>query len=304
VWLLLAAGCSSTPSGQQTGAAEPTPTTASTAADAPAVTRSAPPRPAPPRPRRGTALAEVGALRVRGRAPLTGYDRARFGDAWLDVDRNGCDTRNDILRRDLTRRTLDAGTAGCVVLGGRLRDPYTAAIVRYARGASVVDIDHVVALGDAWQKGAARWPAARRVALANDPLNLIAVSMGANRAKGDGDTATWLPPNRAFRCTYVALQVAVKHKYRLWVTTAERDAMRRVLAACPRLRSRPRGAIAAVTPGQARTAGAAPTGTGGARVFARCADARAAGVTPIRRGTPLYDANRRLDRDGDGVACE
>ena len=120
---------------------------------------------------------------------------------------------------------------------GRLDDPYTATTITFVRGgASEVDIDHVVALGDAWQKGAQRWPQRERVAFANDPLNLLAVDASANRQKGDGDAATWLPANKAFRCAYVARQVAVKLKYALAVTAAERDAMRRVLGRCPTMR--------------------------------------------------------------------
>jgi hypothetical protein len=116
-------------------------------------------------------------------------------------------------------------------------NPYTGTSVRFVYGgASEIDIDHVVALSDAWQKGAARWPAGKRLALANDPLNLLAVDASSNRSKGDGDTATWLPPYKSFRCTYVARQVAVKGKYGVWVTAAERDAMARVLAPCPTMR--------------------------------------------------------------------
>jgi hypothetical protein len=182
------------------------------------------------------ALQAVDELTVKGRAPLTGYARERFGSGWVDVDHNGCDTRDDILRRDLHDVRLRAGTHGCVVVSGTLIDPYTGATIAYVRGGGPsVDIDHVVALGDAWQKGASRWSHSRRVELADDPLNLLAVSSSANRQKGDGDTATWLPHNKAFRCAYVARQVAVKLEYDLWVTAAEQAAMRRVLARCPQL---------------------------------------------------------------------
>ncbi|MFF9901177.1 HNH endonuclease family protein [Streptomyces longispororuber] len=182
--------------------------------------------------RAGAALAAVDTLTVKGRAPRTGFDRARFGSPWADTDSNGCGTRDDILRRDLTGVKFRDGR--CVVTAGRLApDPYTGKDVTFTRGRSRVDIDHVVALSDAWQKGAQRWDAGKRIALANDPLNLLAVDAGPNRGKGDGDTATWLPPNKGFRCAYVARQVAVKKKYGLWVTGAERDAMRRVLTRCP-----------------------------------------------------------------------
>jgi hypothetical protein len=182
---------------------------------------------APPAPSR--ALDALAALPVKGRAPKTGYSRERFGEGWATVA--GCDTRDRVLRRDLTHK---AYATGCEVRSGSLEDLYTARTITFVRGgASEVDIDHVVALGDAWQKGAQAWPGARRAAFANDPLNLLAVDASANRQKGDGDAATWLPPNKAFRCAYVARQVAVKRKYGAWVTHAEHDAIARILTRCP-----------------------------------------------------------------------
>jgi hypothetical protein len=250
---------------------------------------------------RRSALAAVGQLVVKGRAPMTGYDRSRFGDAWVDVNGNGCDTRDDILRRDLRRRDIRPGTHGCVVTSGTLADPYSGTLIRYVRGHSRVDIDHVVALGDAWQMGAARWSAGERVDFANDPLELLAVSASANRQKGDADAASWLPHQKRFRCDYVARQVAVKLKYRLAATASEQVAMRRVLDTCPSL-PLPGGGLTPIS--FVVHAPATPTHASGARHFASCAAARAAGVTPIRRGTKLYAANRGLDRDGDGIACE
>lgn len=180
----------------------------------------------------GAALAAARELTVKGRAPKTGYDRDRFGTPWADTDSNRCDTRDDILERDLADVEFTDGR--CEVASGTLDpDPYTGQEVAYVRGRSQVDIDHLVALSDAWQKGAQGWEAGKRIAFANDPLNLLAVDASTNRSKGDGDTATWLPPNKAYRCTYVAGQVAVKRKYGLWVTSAERDAMTRVLSGCP-----------------------------------------------------------------------
>jgi len=167
---------------------------------------------------------------------MTGYSRTEFGPAWTDVNRNGCDTRNDILRRDLAPVTVRAGTNGCLVVAGTLTDPYTGAAITFTRGvgtSTAVQIDHVVALGDAWQKGAQAWTTVERTAFANDPLNLLAVKGSVNESKGDGDTATWLPPNKAIRCVYVARQVSVKAKYRLWATAAERTAMEQVLSGCP-----------------------------------------------------------------------
>jgi hypothetical protein len=184
----------------------------------------------------GSALAALSTLAVKGRAPRTGYDRALFGQAWADVDRNGCDTRNDVLRRDLTTYVLKTGTHGCLVLSGALHDPYTGTTIAFVRGQSTsarVQIDHVVALSDAWQKGAQQWSTVRRTAYANDSLNLLAVDGPTNAGKGDGDAATWLPPARSYRCSYAARQVAVKAKYGLWVTNAERDTLQRVLTTCP-----------------------------------------------------------------------
>ncbi|WP_431034338.1 HNH endonuclease family protein [Streptomyces sp. P6-2-1] len=180
----------------------------------------------------GSALKAVDGLTVKGRSPKTGYERSKFGSAWADVDSNHCDTRNDILKRDL--KDVKFKTGDCVIASGVLNDdPYSGEDVTFTRGASKIDIDHLVSLSDAWQKGAAKWGPSKRIALANDPLNLLAVSAGPNRSKGDGDTATWLPENKSYRCTYVAGQVAVKVKYGLWVTAAEKAAMRKVLTTCP-----------------------------------------------------------------------
>jgi hypothetical protein len=248
----------------------------------------------------GTALTAAEALTVKGRAPKTGYSRDQFGQGWTDTDHNGCDTRDDVLTRDLTDERFRADRGGdCVVTSGVLKDPYTGETIRFTRGHSTVDIDHVVALSDAWQKGAQYWSAARRVQLANDPLNLLAVDAAANRGKGDGDTATWLPPDRSFRCPYVARQVAVKKKYGLWVTGAEQAAMEKVLNTCPgqTLPDSGRPVVPGTGSGGPRqTPSAAPTR------YADCAAVRRAGAAPVHRGAPGY--SRSLDRDGDGVACD
>ncbi|MFE5339665.1 HNH endonuclease family protein [Isoptericola sp. NPDC056578] len=181
-----------------------------------------------------TARAELEDLDIKGRAPKTGYDREQFGDGWADLDDDGCHTRDEILRRDLTDITLEAGS-DCVVDSGQLKDPYTGTGIDFTRGqdtSTAVQIDHVVALSDAWQKGAQQWTAATRERFANDPANLLAVDGPTNAAKSDGDAATWLPPHKAFRCEYVATQVHVKAEYALWVTPAEHDAAKRVLDAC------------------------------------------------------------------------
>lgn len=171
-------------------------------------------------------------LAVKGRAAKTGYARSQFGDGWAAV--NGCDMRNLILQRDMQAVVLDIG--GCKVIGGVLQDPYTAKTIQFMRGETTSDdvqIDHVVALSDAWQKGAQVLDVGERERFANDALNLLAVDGDTNQKKGDSDAASWLPPNKDFRCRYVARQIAVKAKYRLWVTEAEATAMQRVLSGCP-----------------------------------------------------------------------
>ncbi len=182
-----------------------------------------------------SALAILETLPVKGRAPRNNYERSAFGEAWLDVDVNGCDTRNDILRRDLTQKAF-ATENPCLVVSGNLAEPYTGEEIAFKRGkdsSGAVQIDHVVALGNAWQTGAQALPPAQRQSLANDPLNLLAADGPANQEKSDGDAATWLPPNKGFRCHYVARQISVKAAYLLWVTPAEKAAMLRILGKCP-----------------------------------------------------------------------
>lgn len=184
-----------------------------------------------------TASSVLSTLPVKGRAPKTGYTRAQFGQAWADVDRNGCDTRNDMLKRDLTEIVYKVKTRNCVVTTGILLDRYSGETINFVRGnvtSMEVQIDHVVALSNAWQTGAFKLTVSQRTALANDPMNLFAVKGRLNLQKSDGDAATWLPPLKSFRCAYVAQQIAVKAKYSLWVTAPEKEAMVRILAACPK----------------------------------------------------------------------
>jgi hypothetical protein len=173
---------------------------------------------------------------TKGRAAKTGYTRDQFGPTWADVDRNGCDTRNDILKRDLVNEVFKEKTNGCTVLTGTLVDPFSGETINFVQGAktsSEVQIDHVVALSNAWQTGAFKLTADQRKAFANDPLNLLAVKGRLNSQKGDGDAATWLPPLKSFRCDYVSKQIAVKFKYKLWFTAPEKEAMIRILKTCP-----------------------------------------------------------------------
>ena len=276
----------------------------------------------------GAAVDMLATLPVKGRAPKTGYARTQFGAAWSDVDHNGCDTRNDILKRDMTNVTFKPGTHDCVVKTGTLNDPYTGKTINFVRGqhtSTAVQIDHVVALSDAWQKGAQQLSADQRLQLANDPYNLLAVDGPANQQKSDSDAASWLPSNKSFRCQYVARQIGVKHKYALWVTQAEKDAMTSVLSGCPGQTVPDGGGVVASAqadsqpaqtpePDQTTQAAPAPAQTqaapapapaqqsGGDVYYQNCSAVRAAGKAPLYQGQPGY--SRKLDRDGDGVACE
>lgn len=283
------------------------------------------------------ALAVLETLPIKGRAPKTGYERALFGQAWADVDRNGCDTRNDILDRDLTGKTFKPGTRDCLVLAGTLADPYTGTTISFVRGtatSSAVQIDHVVALSDAWQKGAQQLTLEQRTAFANDPLNLLAVDGPANQQKSDGDAATWLPPNKSYRCDFVARQISVKATYSLWVTRAEHDAMAGVLGGCsdievPTNRTPPPAdpaegqpaAEAVILPPPAPIAPLPPVDAPAPEpvvqapapapfveapaaepYYQNCSAVRAAGAAPIFAGQPGFQS--KFDGDGDGVGCE
>ena len=271
--------------------------------------------------------------------------RAMYGQAWADTDRNGCDTRNDILKRDLTK-VVFVEDSTCKVESGILApDPYTAKTINFQRGpatSSAVQIDHVVSLGDAWLKGAQQLTGAQRMAFANDPLNLQATDGPTDVKKGESDAAAWLPPNKSYRCEYVARQIAVKATYDLWVTQAEHDAMAVVLKDCAdqlvptneteatvvasaEEEAAPAAEAVVVVPAPVAPAPYVPPApvyvapapapapyvppapayvppAPTAAYYANCAAVRAAGAAPIRAGQPGY--SRKLDRDGDGVACE
>ena len=173
-------------------------------------------------------------LEVKGRAPKKGYTREQFYDGWPLID--GCSLRQKILKREFGETAV---LDGCNVVAGEYDEPYTGEhmIFTERNEVSELQIDHVVALSDAWQKGAQELSVDERNTLATDPLNLLAVDGAANKQKSDGDAATWLPKNKKFRCQYVARQVSVKYKYRLWVTQAEKEAISRILTNCPNERA-------------------------------------------------------------------
>ncbi|WP_424346765.1 excalibur calcium-binding domain-containing protein [Kocuria sp. CH-021] len=286
----------------------PSPTSSRTPGSVTTVAPSPEPAETPVRavaPPSGAFLALEG-LTVAAAGTMSDYDREALFGGWIDADGDCEDSRNEVLARDLTGVT---SADGCRVDTGTLADPYTGASIDFVRGVATsgdVQVDHVVSLGNAWVTGARRLSPADRVALANDPLNLLAVDGPANGSKSDQDAAGWLPPNRAFACDMVAIQIAVKSRYGLWVTAPEKDAMAEVLAECPDQQlpaGTPFGDIPAGTapepaPVVVEEAPAAPADVH----YANCTAAREAGAAPLLRGQPGYRS--AMDRDGDGVACE
>ncbi len=194
--------------------------------------------PTAPTPRYDIARQQLQDLPVRGWDRTSDFQRSQFGEAWSDdvnveFGHNGCNTRDDILRRDLKDLVVRPFT--CFAQSGSLVDPYTATVIGFVRGpqtSNTVEIDHVVSLADAWYKGARAWDPQRRLDFANDPRNLLAVSPKANFDKAFRDAASWLPPNRAFRCDFVARQIDVKTAYGLWLSAKEKKALAEVLSGC------------------------------------------------------------------------
>lgn len=286
----------------------PEPSVAPPVSTSPSAAQQSAPSPAPAA--TGSAISALEALPVKGAAPKTGYAREQFGKTWADVDGNGCDTRNDILTRDMTNIVKDGK---CKVKSGTLADPYTGQTINFRVGpGDLVDIDHIVALSDSWITGSQGFSAEQRLHLANDPLNLMSSDATANRQKGDKNAASWLPANKAFRCAYVARQVAVKQKYGLWVQLAEKEAIARVLSSCPDEplpvdETLPRANQDVIAPApaviQSESAPAPAIGeNGNDPQFSSCKEAKAAGYGPYQKGEPEYEWYR--DGDGDGVTCE
>jgi len=173
-------------------------------------------------------------LPVKGRASKTGYDRTEFYNSWPTIE--GCSLRQRIIKREMGDTAVISSEDNCTVISGEYDEPYTGShLVFYQKSdfTTGVQIDHVVALSDAWQKGAQNLSKEERYNLATDPLNLLAVDARTNQSKSDGDAATWLPSNKKFRCQYVARQVSVKYKYSLWVTNAEKETIQNILRTCP-----------------------------------------------------------------------
>lgn len=190
----------------------------------------------------GRALRSLAELRVADKDDRGDYDRTgQFGRAWVDTAEdvalagNGCDTRNDILQRDLTDITFTSDGKDCVVATGTLWDPYTGKTINFERGpaSGAVQIEHIVALKDVWLSGGRELSERDRIRVANDPINLIAADGPTNGSKGNKDASQWMPPYEPIHCFYVASQIRVKEKYNLTVTPSEKAFMETTLQGCP-----------------------------------------------------------------------
>lgn len=251
-----------------------------------------------------SSLTKLETLEVKGKAADSGYDReGKYGRAWIDVDGNGCRTRDDILKRDLYNILTENG---CTVFSGILEDPYTGETIFFERekDASAVQIDHIVALKNSWLTGAQSWDDTKRIEFANDPLNLLAVDGPANQQKSASDAASWLPKNKNYRCIYVNKQIDVKAKYGLWVTPPEKEAMVNVLQNCDtasvEVTQEPVPEVTTPEETSVETPEEnVPTETN----LRTCKDVKAAGLGPYVKGVdPEYKLYR--DGDNDGSVCE
>lgn len=297
-------------------ASEMTPAPSETAQTQPSASRSSTPSPtAPTNAEPGSVLAAVYHLKVIPDSAVDDagrdFDRDEFGPAWKDVDRNGCDQRNDVLRRDLTGLRTKPGTHGCVAASGVLRSAYTGKTVQFTRGDDATQIDHVVALAEAWRTGANGWDQAKRERFANDPFNLQAVESAVNESKGDEPPMYWLPEIE--QCDFVNRYISIKDLYQLGFTGDEKAWLLRQWGRDCDVTVKVYGRADYKMPKLRPTGEPKPEATASPKpkprasespsvYYENCAAVRRAGKAPIRRGDPGYGSH--LDRDGDGVACE
>ena len=261
---------------------------------------------------RVSALTLLDDLPVRSESHSASYARSRFG-GWIDRDADGENTRAEVLKAESTRTA--SLNRFSTVKGGKWVSAYDN---RVFTNASRMDVDHMVPLAEAWASGAYAWSARKRAAFANDldyGPSLIAVSLSSNRSKGDKDPAEWMPRSTAYTCTYVRAWVAVKSRWNISVDRAEKAAIRDTLAGCssvvvtkpgkPNISHLLPAAALKAKPVTRKPVAHKPVGGsgGGSAYYANCSAVRAAGKAPLRAGQPGYETPR-LDRDGDGVACE
>lgn len=228
----------------------------------------------------------------------TGYQRDLFPH-WTVID--GCSTRDRVLIDESTS-FAQVDPFGCRVVAGDWVSPFDG---RSWDDPAEIQIDHLVALKEAWASGAWAWSEGGRRAFANDlddPRSLNAVTGAVNQSKSDLDPADWLPPLASARCRYLADWIAVKARWQLTMDAGEMAFLRSYLPAnCPGQRIEPWVAVAVSAPEAPVQSNATATPAGDV-YYANCTEARAAGVAPLRVGEPGYRSG--LDRDKDGVACE
>lgn len=175
----------------------------------------------------------LASLQPQSTSRIPDYDRDLFGTSWFDVDGNLCDTRNDVLQRDM--RDIHLAADQCKVMSGVLDDPYTGSAISFERGeqtSQAVQIDHIIPLSYAWKHGAWSWDDSARLAFANDPANLLAVDGPTNNGKGGKGPARWMPPNESYRCVYATKFVTVAATYELQISEDDRQSLAATIASC------------------------------------------------------------------------
>lgn len=162
-------------------------------------------------------------LEVRPEVTSPRYERSAFRH-WVDADGDCQDTRVEVLIRE----DRAGSRHGCRVATGTWVSWLDGRTATASRG---LDVDHLVALAEAWGSGAHAWTSSTREAFANDlgyEWSLRAVTASVNRSKSDRDPAEWLPA-ASVRCKYVSRWMAVKYRWRLSVDPLERSAILRIL---------------------------------------------------------------------------
>jgi hypothetical protein len=262
-------------------------------------------------------------LQVKAETASGTYNRSLFKH-WIDADGDGCDTRDEVLQEESTKKI------SCRLSGGSWISAYDGLKTTKP---STLDIDHFVPLKEAWESGAFAWDNETRQRFANDldySMSLIAVSAKTNRSKSDRDPASWLPPSTSFVCQYVGRWVAVKYRWSLAIDPAEKKVLSNKLGTCgskatvaiPNLATIAVGVIATPSPSASATpkpsaipsvsstplASATPQPSATTKAldpkFASCAEAKRNGYNRsyVKGVDPEYYYYR--DGDADGVVCE
>ncbi len=174
---------------------------------------------------------KVSSLKVRrNEKSIPEYSRDSLPTDWKDLDGNGCNTREDILKKYTSEYT--GRFDGCKIKSGKFYDYYNGKFLRYDKSVDTgggIQIDHIVAIGNAWISGGYKWGKDEWISYINDEEVLIPTSSKTNREKSDKDITEWKPANNSYLCTYAEKQVEIKDKYKLTVTEKEKAELKSIL---------------------------------------------------------------------------